>query len=53
MKKLNVIGISRGSQYSPNLMNSDAAIFNLVTRELQKKGWQITTCPEDLFEENS
>lgn len=51
MKKLNVIGISRESQYSPNLMNSDAAIFNLVTRELQKKGWQITTCPEDLFEE--
>ena len=52
MKSLSVIGISRGARFSPNLMNSDAAIFNLVTQELEQKGWQITTYSEDILLEN-
>ena len=49
MGVLSVIGVSRGAQYSPNLKSNDAAIFDLVTHELEKKGWQIDTYPEDLF----
>ena len=44
MKELYVIGISRGSRYSPHRTESDAAIFAKVTKELEKKGWII-----DLF----
>ena len=49
MKELHVIGISRGSRYSPHRTESDAAIFAKVTKELEKKGWIIDLFSEDEF----
>lgn len=49
MKKLKVIGISRGSKYSPNMVEKDAAIFNLLTEKLREKGWTVEVYSEEEF----
>ena len=36
-----LIGIGRGSQYSPNLADSDASILKAVARQLQDKGFEV------------
>lgn len=44
---MNVLGISRGEKYSPNLAENDAAIFNAVVEELKAGGHSVTTIAED------
>ena len=46
---MKILGISRGSQYSPNHISNDAAIFNGVMQELQKIGFRVVTGTEDQF----
>ena len=46
---MKILGISRGSQYSPNHISNDAAIFNGVMQELQKIGFRVVTCTEEQF----
>ena len=51
MKEISIIGVSRGSEYSPNHVGNDAAIFNLVVDELRKLGCQVTPYAEKEFVE--
>ena len=44
-----LIGIGRGSQYSPNLADSDASILKAVARQLQDKGFEVQLCSETEF----
>ena len=37
-ESLRVIGVSRGSEFSPNHVDNDAAIFRITVEELKKKG---------------
>ena len=53
MKEISIIGVSRGSQYSPNHVGNDAAIFNLVADELRKLGCQVTPYSETEFVEKN
>lgn len=46
---MNVIGISRDCQFSPNHENNDAAIFRLVMEELQKFGYAPAIFSEKEF----
>lgn len=52
MKSTRIIGISRGSQYSPNHIGNDAAIFNRVTEELRTMGHTVETYTEKEFTES-
>lgn len=36
-ESLRVIGVSRGSEFSPNHVDNDAAIFRITVEELKKK----------------
>lgn len=44
---MNILGISRGTKFSPNLANSDAAIFATVVEELKGLGHEVKTIHED------
>lgn len=44
-----IIGISRGSLYSPNHVDNDAAVFNSVVEELRKLGCRVDTYTESEF----
>ena len=44
---MKILGISRGTKYSPNLANSDAAIFSSVVKELQECGHEVETIHEN------
>ena len=46
---LKIIGIRRGTQYSPNHIGNDAAIFNLVMGHLMKSGYEIKDYSEQVF----
>jgi len=46
---LHLLGVKRGSKFSPNHIGNDEAIFNLTTIELEKLGFEITVCSEDEF----
>lgn len=48
-KKIAVCGIQRATQYSPNHIDNDAAIFLAVTAELEKNGCQVTIYSEEQF----
>jgi hypothetical protein len=50
---LRIAGIRRGNLYSPNHIGNDAAIFNLVTEYLRKKGVSITEYSEIEFQESN
>ena len=50
---LKITGIRRGTQYSPNHINNDAAIFDLVMGHLIKSGYEITEYLEHDFLELS
>lgn len=52
MKGTTIIGISRGSQYSPNHISNDAAIFEKVAEELRKSGHTVQTYTETEFCQN-
>ena len=44
-----IVGIRRGTQYSPNHIDNDAAIFNLVTKHLSELGNEVTEYSEQEF----
>lgn len=46
---MNILGIRRSPQYSPNSVDRDFAIFSAVVSQLQKKGHHVSTISEDLF----
>ena len=49
MEDISIIGVSRGSEYSPNHVDNDAAIFNKVVEELRKLGCRVETYTEKEF----
>lgn len=49
MEGISIIGISRGSEYSPNHVDNDAAILHQVVEELEKLGCQVTVYSEKEF----
>ncbi|MBE6287550.1 MAG: hypothetical protein E7099_05115 [Mediterranea massiliensis] len=49
MEEISIIGVSRGSEYSPNHVDNDAAIFNKVVEELRKLGCKVDTYAEKEF----
>lgn len=44
---MRLLGIRRGAKYSPNLVDSDAAIFNKVTEKLIEMGHKVDVVNED------
>jgi hypothetical protein len=46
---LRLLGVKRGSKFSPNHIGNDEAIFDLTTLELEKLGYTVTVCSEDEF----
>ena len=44
-----IAGIKRGSQYSPNRVGADAAIFNLTARHLRQCGYEVNEYSEVEF----
>ncbi len=53
LSSLRIAGIRRGSQYSPNNIDNDTAIFNLVVKHLKESGYEITEYSENEFLESS
>ena len=53
MQLISIIGISRGSEYSPNHVDNDAAIYNKVVEELRKLGCKVDTFTEKDFVKNN
>ena len=49
LMKLEIAGVRRGSQYSPNHVGNDAAIFNLTVEHLKKKGCLVKEYTESEF----
>lgn len=49
MQGINIIGISRGSEYSPNHVDNDAAIFRKVVDVLREWGCKVETYTEKEF----
>lgn len=49
MEGISIIGISRGSEYSPNHVDNDAAIFNNVVEELRNLGCKVDIYTEKEF----
>lgn len=48
--KIRIAGIRRGSQYSPNHIGNDAAIFDLTTKYLRAKGCEVAEYTETEFQ---
>ena len=46
---MNIIGISRGTRFSPNHVGNDAAIYNKVMEELLRMGHSVRSYAEDEF----
>lgn len=46
---MNILGISRSLQFSPNSVDRDAAIFAAVSNKLQRRGHDVSVISEDLF----
>lgn len=51
MNKLSIIGVSRGSEYSPNHVDNDAAIFNNTVVDLRRRGCEVEVYTEKEFVE--
>ncbi|WP_367868047.1 hypothetical protein [Pedobacter sp. WC2423] len=49
VNKMTLLGVKRGSIFSPNHIGNDEAIFNLTISELEKLGHQVTVCTENEF----
>lgn len=49
MDAISIIGVSRGSEYSPNHVDNDAAIFCKVAEELEKLGCAVQVYAEKEF----
>lgn len=50
-KKIRVVGVSRGNEFSPNHVGNDAAIFRITAKNLEKKGCEVVLYPEKEFVE--
>ena len=48
-KKIRVVGVSRGNEYSPNHVGNDAVIFRRTAESLEKKGCEVILYPEKEF----
>lgn len=46
---MNILGIRRSPQFSPNSVDRDFAIFSAVVSQLEKKGHDVSVISEDLF----
>lgn len=46
---MEVLGVKRGSKYSPNHIGNDDAIFSLTAKALEDKGCTVTICNEIEF----
>lgn len=46
---INILGVTRKSQFSPNHIGNDAAIFNEVCEQLSLQGAKIELCNENEF----
>lgn len=44
-----VLGVSRGSEYSPNHETNDAAIINRVAEHVREQGYDVRVCSEKDF----
>lgn len=51
MKKIQIIGVSRGNEFSPNHVSNDAAIFNKVVEKLRNMDFSVETYTEKEFVE--
>lgn len=49
MEEISIIGVSRGSEYSPNHVDNDAAIYNKVVDELKQLGCKVEQYTEEDF----
>jgi len=49
MSNFLLLGVKRGSKFSPNHIGNDEAIFNLTVAELEKSGYEVKVCSEDEF----
>jgi hypothetical protein len=49
MEKLKILGVKRGSRFSPNHVVNDDSIFCLVAKELEKNNCEVSLCGEDEF----
>lgn len=47
--RIRIAGIRRGSQYSPNHIGNDAAVFNLTVQYLKEKGCDVIEYSEEEF----
>jgi hypothetical protein len=47
--EIKIVGVRRGSQYSPNHIGNDAAIFDLTSEYLKEKGCQVMEYSEEEF----
>jgi hypothetical protein len=45
-----IIGVRRNPKYSPNRIENDAAIFDLTSELLKKKGFEVTEYSEEEFQ---
>ena len=50
---IKIAGIKRENQYSPNHIDNDTAIFNLVVEHLKKSGYEVSEYSENDFLESS
>lgn len=48
-KTMNILGISRSPQFSPNSCNRDKAIFDAVASRLQRSDNEVSVISEDFF----
>ncbi|WP_221393221.1 hypothetical protein [Dyadobacter sp. NIV53] len=49
MKNIEILGVHRNKQFSPNHIGNDDAIFSLTAQALEKTGCNISICSEDEF----
>ena len=49
MKKNNILGVRRGTTFSPNHIGNDEAIFLLAIEALKKEGYPVTIYSEEEF----
>ena len=49
MAEIKIAGIMRAGAYSPNHIGNDAAIFNLTTEQLRKRGCEVKVYSEEQF----
>lgn len=49
MAEIKIAGIMRAGAFSPNHIGNDAAIFNVVTEQLRKRGCEVNVYSEEQF----